>query len=330
MCGIIGVSNHEDASKIAFLGLYALQHRGEEAAGIASYDGKDIHIAKNPGLAVDALDERALNTLTGNVAIGHCRYSTTGSSTFKNIQPFLVTHKNRPIAIAHNGNLTNTQQLYEILEEEGSIFQTTMDSEVIVHLLAKSKNGDLKGWFKNVLSRLEGAFSPIFLVGDSIVGARDPYGFRPLCLGKLDDSYILASESCALDLIRAEFVREIEPGEIVVIKGNKIESEFLPKANKHCAHCIFENIYFARPDSNIFGDNVYKVRKRLGMQLAKEAPVKDADFVMSIPDSGNYAALGYSQELKIPLEIGMIRNHYIGRTFIQPSQFMRISGSGLN
>src|SRR3989338_7258515 len=275
MCGIIGVSNHKEAAKIASLGLYALQHRGEEAAGIASYDGKAIHIIKNPGLVSDALDEKIVQGLIGTVAIGHCRYSTTGSSNYKNIQPFLVTHKNRPIAIAHNGNLTNTEELYQRLEEEGSIFQTSMDSEIIVHLLAKTKNGDLGGWFKNVLSQLQGAFSLVFLVGDSIVGARDPFGFRPLCLGKLDDSYILASETCALDLIKAKFIRELDPGEIVVITGDKLESTYLAKPS-HCAHCIFENIYFARPDSNIFDDNIYEVRKRLGMQLARESPVKDA------------------------------------------------------
>jgi len=323
MCGIIGVSNHKEAAKIAFLGLYALQHRGEEAAGIASFDGKDIHIVKNPGLVADALDEKAINGLKGTVAVGHCRYSTTGSSNFKNIQPFLVTHKNRPIAIAHNGNLTNTETLYKRLEEEGSIFQTSMDSEIIVHLLVKTKNGDLKEWFANVLSQLRGAFSLVFLVGDAIVGARDPHGFRPLCLGKIDDSYILASESCALDLIRAKFIRELDPGEIVVIRGNKIESGHMPRKESHCAHCIFENIYFARPDSDIFGDNVYEVRKRLGRQLAKEHPVKDADLVMPIPDAGNYAALGYAQELNLPFEVGMIRNHYIGRTFIQPAQMTR-------
>ncbi len=323
MCGIIGVSNHEDAAKIVFLGLYALQHRGEEAAGIASYDG-DIHIVKNPGLVADALDEKLIDGLKGKVAIGHCRYSTTGSSNFKNIQPFLVTHKNRPIAVAHNGNLTNTEALYRRLEEEGSIFQTSMDTEVIVHLLVKTKNGDLKQWFSNVLCQLQGAYSLVFLVADALVGARDPHGFRPLCLGKLDDSYVLASESCALDLIKAKFIREIEPGEIIIIRGNKIESCQMPcKTKEHCAYCVFENIYFARPDSNILGDNVYEVRKRLGMQLAKEHPINDADLVMAIPDSGNYAAIGYAQQLHLPLEVGMIRNHYIGRTFIQPSQFMR-------
>lgn len=323
MCGIVGVSNHPQASKMAFLGLYALQHRGEEAAGIASYDGRDIHIVKEPGLAVDNFDESTMSRLPGSVAIAHTRYSTTGSSNSKNIQPFLVTHRKKPLAVAHNGNLTNTEELYDRLEAEGSIFQTTMDSEVIVHLLAKTANGDFKDWFVRVLSQLRGAFSLIFLVEDVLVGARDPQGFRPLVLGKLGDGYILASETCALDLTKAEYVREIEPGEVVIIRGNKIESTFLPGIKEEkTAHCVFENIYFARPDSHIFNDNVYQVRKRLGAQLAREHPAQ-ADFVMAIPDSGNYAALGYAEEIKIPYEIAMIRNHYIGRTFIQPSQFLR-------
>jgi len=324
MCGIIGVTNHKEAANITFLGLYALQHRGEEAAGIASYDGTDIHITKNKGLVADAFDEQSLKSLKGTTAIGHSRYSTTGSSNYKNIQPFLVTHKNRPIAISHNGNLTNTESLYQKLEEEGSIFQTSMDSEIIIHLLVKTRNGDIKKWFANVLVQLKGAFSLIFLVEDVLIGARDPQGFRPLCLGKIDDSYVLASESCALDLMRAEFIREIEPGEIVFIKDGKIESAYLPGREKEKkSHCIFENIYFARPDSDIFGENVYQVRKRLGAQLAKEFPVKNVDFAMSIPDSGNYAALGYAKELDLPYEVGIIRNHYVGRTFIQPSQFLR-------
>jgi amidophosphoribosyltransferase len=323
MCGIIGVSHHEEAANIAFLGLYALQHRGEEAAGIASYDGKNIHIIKNSGLVADTFDEVSLKSLKGRTAIGHTRYSTTGSSNDKNVQPFLVTHRNSPIAVAHNGNLTNTESLYRKLEEEGSIFQTSMDSEVIVHLLAKTRNGDMKKWFTDVLLQLRGAFSLVFLVEDFIIGARDPQGFRPLCLGKIDHSYIVASESCALDLIHAEFIREIEPGEIIFIRNGKIESAFLPGREKvKKSHCIFENIYFSRPDSNVFSESVYQVRKRLGAQLAREFPV-EADFAMSIPDSGNYAAIGYAQELGLPYEVGIIRNHYIGRTFIQPSQFLR-------
>ena len=323
MCGIIGISKQKEASKTAFLGLYALQHRGEESAGIVSFDGQKVHLKKALGLVADALDERAVNDLKGNIAIGHCRYSTTGSTNIKNIQPFLAMHKNKPIAVAHNGTLTNTESLYKRLEEEGSIFQTSMDSEIIVHLLVKAKNKNLSQWFLNVLSQIEGAFSLIFMVGDVLVGARDVQGFRPLCLGKLGGSYILASESCALDITRAKFVREIEPGEIVIIKGDVIESVYLSAdCDKEKSYCIFENIYFARPDSHIYGDSVYQVRKSLGRQLAREKSV-DADFVMAIPDSGNYAALGYAQELNIPLEMGMIRNHYIGRTFIQPSQFMR-------
>ncbi|MCK5214653.1 MAG: amidophosphoribosyltransferase [Candidatus Omnitrophica bacterium] len=324
MCAIIGIANHPEAARIAFLGMYALQHRGEEAAGIAAYDGKEIRLVKNPGLVADAINEQSLSELAGTTAVGHCRYSTTGSSSRKNIQPFLVVHKQRPIAIAHNGNLTNTEKLYNRLEEEGAIFQTTMDSEVIVHLLARARNGDLMEWFSKVLSQLEGAFSLIFLVGSKIVGVRDPQGFRPLCLGKLEGAYILASESCAFDILKAEHVREIEPGEIVIIDGDKIESKFLPAKEKiRKAHCIFENIYFSRPDSDIFDDNVYEARKRLGVQLAKESPVCGADFVMPIPDSGVYAALGYAKELNLPFEVGMIRNHYIGRTFIQPSQMIR-------
>lgn len=323
MCGIIGISNNKEAAKLTFLGLYALQHRGEEAAGIVTFDGKDIHVKKEPGLVADAFDEKTIHEMKGHSAIGHCRYSTTGSTNYKNIQPFIVTHKNKPIAVAHNGNLTNTEELYDRLEEEGAIFQTSMDTEIIVHLLARAKNGNLKDWFINVLTQLKGAFSLVFLVEDMVVGVRDPQGFRPLCLGKLEGNYVLASETCALDLMKAEFVREIEPGEMVFIRGDKIESMFLPGSkNTPQAHCIFESIYFARPDSDIFGDSVYQVRKRLGVQLAKEHPAK-ADFVMSIPDSGNYAAIGYAQELGLPLEVGIIRNHYIGRTFIQPTQFLR-------
>ena len=324
MCGIIGIANHKEAAKVAFLGLYALQHRGEEAAGVASYDGREIRMVKNPGLVADAISATALEELKGVVAIGHCRYSTTGSSNYKNIQPFLVSHKGRPIAVAHNGNLTNTEELYRRLEEEGSIFQTSMDSELIVHLLVRSRNGaDMKKWFQEVLSQLEGAFSLIFLVGNSIVGARDPQGFRPLCLGKLEGEYVLASESSALDIIKAQFIREIEPGEIVIITGNKIETCSLQKKVEPKSQCIFENVYFSRPDSHIFDDNVYQVRKRLGGRLAEEHPVLDADFVMPIPDSGVYAALGYAQKLNKPYEVGMIRNHYVGRTFIQPTQFIR-------
>ncbi|MFH0753789.1 MAG: class II glutamine amidotransferase, partial [Candidatus Omnitrophota bacterium] len=245
MCGIIGISDHPEASKIAYLGLYALQHRGEEAAGIAAYDGS-VHIIKDRGLVFDVFDESAIASLKGRVAIAHTRYSTTGSSNVKNCQPFLVTHRNRPIAVAHNGNLTNTQELYRKLEDEGSIFQTSMDSEILVHLLAKTPNHDYKKWFVNMLAQLKGAYSVVFMVEDVLVGARDPQGFRPLVLGKLGDGYMLASETCALDLTKAEFVREIAPGEIVIIRGGHIESVFLPGCEKDGkAQCVFENIYFS-------------------------------------------------------------------------------------
>ncbi len=308
---------------MAFLGLYALQHRGEEAAGIVSYDGREMHVIKKDGLAVDNFDESNITKLKGHMAIAHTRYSTTGASHIKNIQPILVSHRKKPIAIAHNGNLINTDELYAKFEDEGSIFQTSMDSEMFVHLLAKTPNGNMAQWLTKVFVQVQGAYSVVLLLEECLVGARDPQGFRPLCLGKLGDGYILASESCAFDLMKADFVREIEPGEIVIIKGNKLESIFLPGSKEaKKAFCVFENVYFARPDSTIFDDNIYLVRKRLGVQLAKEHPIK-ADFVMGIPDSGLYAAIGYAQELGLPYEMGMIRNHYIGRTFIQPTQFLR-------
>lgn len=323
MCGIIGISNHPQASRMAYLGLYALQHRGEEAAGIATYDGTNLNFVRESGLAVDAIDETAIEKLVGHAAIAHTRYSTTGSSNTKNIQPFIVTHRRKNVCIAHNGNLTNTEELYDRLEEDGAIFQSSMDSEVIVHLLAREGNGDYEQWISKALRQIKGSFSMVMMIDGVLIGARDPHGVRPLCLGKLGDGYMLASETTAFDLTNATFVREIEPGELVIIEQDKISSSFFVEKNSvPKRQCIFENIYFARPDSDIFHDNVYEVRKRLGAQVAKESPV-DADFVMSIPDSGNYAALGYAQELGLPFEIGMIRNHYIGRTFIQPSQMMR-------
>lgn len=321
MCGIVGISHHKEAAKMAFLGLYGLQHRGEESAGIVTYDGHEMHVLKKDGLAVDNFDEASISRLKGHMAIAHTRYSTTGSSNVKNIQPIIVNHRKKSIAIAHNGNLTNTDELCAKLEDDGSIFQTSMDSEIFVHLLAKTANGNVGQWLSNVFQQVEGSYSLVLLLENSLIGARDPHGFRPLCLGKLGDGYIIASETCAFDLMKAEFIREIEPGEIVIIKGNKLESIIMPKKAKK-AYCVFENVYFARPDSHIFDDNIYQVRKRLGMQLAKEHPAQ-ADFVMGIPDSGNYAALGYSQQLNMPFEQGIVRNHYIGRTFIQPTQFLR-------
>ena len=321
MCGIFGVLGHKDAARLTYLGLYALQHRGEESAGIFAYDGKKVTYHKGMGLVGEVFDENTIKPLRGDIAIGHVRYSTTGSSHSSNIQPFLASHKRGHIAIAHNGNLTNAMKLRQAMEEKGAIFQTTMDSEVIVHLLARSGKKDYKESIAWTLSQLEGSYSLVLMLDNILIGARDPRGWRPLCLGRLDGGYILTSESCALDLINAEYVRDIEPGEIVFIGKDGLKSiKPFPK----CKHslCIFEYVYFARPDSNIFGENVYLTRKRLGEQLARKCPV-DCDLVIPIPDSGNYAALGFVEESKIPYEAGIIRNHYIGRTFIQPSQFVR-------
>lgn len=326
MCGIFGISNNKEAARLTYLGLYALQHRGEESAGIVVRNGKKISQHKGMGLVGDVFTEKAIKSLRGDLAVGHVRYSTTGSSNPKNIQPFLVSHKNGKIAIAHNGNLTNTYALRDEMEQKGSIFQTTMDSEIIAHLLARSGKKDIEENISNALSQLEGAYSLVMMLDEFLVGARDPYGWRPLCLGRLNNSYVVASETCALDLIQAEYIRDIEPGEIVFINKDKLKSinispeTLSPKAR--LASCIFEYIYFARPDSNIFNHNVYKARKNLGKELARECPA-DCDIVMPIPDSGNYAALGFSEESGIPFEAGMIRNHYVGRTFIQPTQFIR-------
>ncbi len=321
MCGVFGVYGHKEASNLVYLGLYALQHRGEESAGIVTHNARKVSMHKGMGLVSDVFDEKNIKSLRGELAVGHVRYSTTGSSTPKNIQPFLISHRKSHIAIAHNGNLTNAAPLRQKKEEAGSIFQTTMDSEIIAHLFVKSAKKNIPDIVVESLLQLEGAFSLVLMFDHTLIGARDPYGFRPLCLGKVDGAYVLSSETCALDLIHAEYVRDIEPGEIVFINKDGIKSVKPFGKRKHSC-CIFEFIYFARPDSNIFGKNVYLTRKRLGKQLACECPAK-CDFVMPIPDSGVYAGIGFAQESKMPFEIGMIRNHYIGRTFIQPSQFIR-------
>ena len=321
MCGIFGIYPYKQASRITYLGLYALQHRGEEAAGIVSRSGNKVYLRKSQGLVSDVFDEKTLSSLRGEMSIGHVRYSTTGSSNIKNTQPFYTKSRIGDIAIAHNGNLTNAAKLCSDLGEKGSLFQTTMDSEVIVHLLAHSPVKEPKEAMTWAFKQLEGAFSVVLMLNDIMIGARDSFGFRPLCLGRLDKAYVLASETCALDLVGAEYVRDIEPGEIVFITKQGIES-IKPLAKTKSAFCIFEYIYFARPDSNIFGHSVYEARKNLGKQLALEHPVQ-ADLAMPIPDSGTYAALGFAQASGIPFEMGMVRNHYIGRTFIQPSQFLR-------
>ena len=321
MCGIFGIYPHKDAAQLTCLGLYALQHRGEEASGIITRSGKKVHLHKALGLVSDVFDEKTIRSLRGELAVGHVRYSTTGSSNIKNTQPFYVKSKIGDIAIAHNGNLTNTLNLHRELENNGALFQTTMDSEIIAHLLAHSYDNNLQDIIIGALSKLQGAYSLVLMLDDILIGARDTYGWRPLCLGTLDGAYIIASETCALDVIGAQYLRDIEPGEIVFIRKDGLTS-IKPFEKTPHAFCIFEYIYFARPDSNIFGHNVYMARKKLGEQLANEFPAQ-ADLVMPVPDSGVFAALGYSEASKIPFEFGMIRNHYIGRTFILPSQDMR-------
>ncbi|MFH1847500.1 MAG: amidophosphoribosyltransferase [Candidatus Omnitrophota bacterium] len=323
-CGIFGIFGHENAAMYTYLGLYSLQHRGEESCGIAVSNGKRIKQKTGMGLVQEVLGKGGLKDIKGQTAIGHVRYSTTGSSIIRNAQPFMINHNNIAISIAHNGNLINTLDLRRELEEKGAIFQSTMDSEVVLHLLVRSKKQAFEERVIEALDQCEGAYSMLFLTHESLVAVRDPYGFRPLCLGKKDGSYVFASETCAFDIIDAEFIRELEPGEIVIVdeKGLRSSNPFKEKKN---AACIFEFIYFSRPDSFIFNNSVYQIRKSFGKKLAREYPV-DAEMVISIPDSGNYAALGYSEESGIPFEMGMVRNHYVGRTFIQPSQEMREHG----
>ncbi|MFH0886972.1 MAG: amidophosphoribosyltransferase [bacterium] len=320
-CGVFGVFGHPDAARLTYLGLYALQHRGQESAGIVSANGGGFHIIKGMGLVSDVFNDTNLKELVGDKAIGHVRYSTTGSSIAKNAQPFLSDTSKGTVAIAHNGNLINAKELHDELKAAGSIFQSSMDSEVIIHLLSRSQYWSFIDALMDALNRIKGAYSLAIITKDSIIAARDPYGFRPLCLGKLDDAYVIASETCALDLIQAKYIRDIEPGEILIIDKEGMKSIKPFPFNGH-AFCIFELIYFARPNSRIFGQSVYHIRKEFGKQLAREHPVK-ADMVMAIPDSGNSAALGYAEESGIPFEYGMTRNHYIGRTFIQPSQSIR-------
>ncbi len=325
-CGLFGIHGHPEASKLTYFGLYALQHRGQESAGIAVCQDKTIVGHKGMGLVPDVFDVTHMEQLYGTSAVGHVRYSTTGSSILGNAQPFFVRHQHRSYALAHNGNLVNAHTLKDELERTGSIFQTTMDSEVFLHLFVKNLKHGFEEALVETAKRLKGAFSFVLLTSEGeVIGIKDPHGFRPLCLGRLNGSYVLASESCALDLVEAEFVRELDPGEIVIIGENGVKSlQTQPEGAKR-TFCIFEFIYFARPDSTIYGKNVYLTRKAHGRQLARESPVA-ADLVMPFPDSGTYAALGYSEASGIPFEMGMIRNHYVGRTFIQPTQSMRDFG----
>lgn len=323
-CGIVGIFGHMESSNIAYLALHALQHRGQESAGIAVWDGNDIVFHRGMGLVQDVFKEHTIRELKGDIAIGHVRYSTTGSTTLKNAQPFVVEFMKGAFAIAHNGNLVNAYEVRKTLENEGSIFQSSMDTEVITHLVAKSSHQAMEDSIIESLSKIKGAFSLVILYKDTLVAARDPYGFRPLVLGRLKRSYIIASETCAFDLIDAEYMREIEPGEILFISRDGVFSERLPFTIRN-AFCIFEHVYFSRPDSVVFGKSVYSTRVEMGKTLARESPV-DADIVIPIPDSGLPAAIGYSRESRIPMEMGLIRSHYVGRTFIEPEESIRHFG----
>jgi amidophosphoribosyltransferase len=349
-CGLFGIYGHPNAAELTYYGLYALQHRGQESAGITTSDGTELRTYKGMGLVGQVFDKNILRSLPGHLAIGHVRYSTTGSSNIKNAQPLVVDCARGQIAIGHNGNLTNAARLRAELEEQGSIFQTTVDSEIILHLLARPFNGDRAHSLESVMQRIQGAYSLVLMGEDELIGVRDPFGFRPLVLGKLtwtepippqdasgmvlaenlrervNTAYVLASETCALDLIQAEFVRDIEPGEIVVINKDGVRS-VNPWKDTQQPHalCIFEYVYFARPDSDLLGRNVAQVRINLGRAIAREHPV-EADLVIPVPDSGNWAAMGFAEASGIRYGNAFVRNHYIGRTFLQPSQLIRDFG----
>lgn len=323
-CGVFGIFGHPDAANLTYLGLYALQHRGQESAGIVSSDGKQLFGEKAMGLVADIFSEDRIKKLPGHSAIGHNRYSTTGDSIAINIQPILVNFALGGLAIAHNGNLVNAGLLKDELEAYGSIFQSTMDSEVIIHLIAQSRMATLHDRIIDALSHVQGSYSLILITEDELIAVRDPNGFRPFSLAELDGGYVVASETCAFDLIEATYIRDIAPGEMVVIDSTGIHSSF-PFKPAEPSHCIFEFIYFARPDSMVFGQNVYSIRKQFGRQLARETGV-EADVVIAVPDSGVPAALGYAEEAGIPFDFGLIRNHYVGRTFIEPRQTIRHFG----
>ncbi len=321
-CGVFGIYGHPNAAELTYYGLYALQHRGQESAGIVTSDGRQFHTHKGMGLVSQIFRGNVLQELGGELAIGHTRYSTTGSSHLQNAQPLTVDCARGQIAIAHNGNLTNAAPLRDELEARGSIFQTTVDSEIILHLMAQpGENGHGNNLIR-AIRRIEGAYSLVIMTENELIGVRDPNGFRPLCIGKIDDAWVLASETCALDLIHAKFVRDVEPGEIVVINKDGLSSVQAFPEHERRAFCIFEYVYFARPDSTIANRNVYKVRVEMGRHLAREFPIS-ADLVIPVPDSGNCAALGYSLESGIPYEMAFVRNHYVGRSFLQPSQLIR-------
>jgi len=323
-CGVVGVYGHPDAANLVYLGLYALQHRGQESAGIAASSNGKMHLEVGMGLVADVFSDARLKKLPGNIAVGHNRYSTTGVSKVKNAQPCLIEYSGGTMAMGHNGNLVNASEIRKELGAAGAIFQSTNDSEVIVHLMAQSRRNSFVDRAVAALSQVKGAYSIVLMSENELVAARDPQGFRPLCLGKLDGAYIVASESCVMDLVEAEFIREIEPGELILINQFGVKS-FHPFQKASTKQCVFEHIYFSRPDSYLFGHSVYSTRKLMGKALAREKPV-EADVVVPVPDSGVISAMGYSEEAEIPFQMGLIRNHYVGRTFIEPQSQIRNFG----
>ena len=323
-CGVFGIFGHPEAANLTYLGLYALQHRGQESAGIAASDGTHVRHSKAMGYVNEAFNEAALATLPGHLAIGHVRYSTAGESRLSNAQPIVIDCVHGPLALGHNGNIVNATELRDALVHQGAIFQTSSDSEVVVHLFARSPEATIEGAIVDAISQVRGAFSFVMMTRDRVIGVRDPHGFRPLAIGRLGEAWVVCSETCALDLIGATYVRDVEPGEVVVLSAQGLKS-IKPFAPARQAQCVFEHVYFARPDSYVFGESVNEVRTNLGRRLAQEAPV-DADVVVPIPDSGVCAAIGYAEASGIPMRMGLIRNHYVGRTFIEPQQSIRHFG----
>jgi amidophosphoribosyltransferase len=323
-CGVFGIFGHPEAANMTYLGLYALQHRGQESAGIAASDGTKVRISRAMGYVADTFDAATLADLPGSLAIGHVRYSTAGESKLSNAQPILIDCAHGQIALCHNGNLVNARELRDDLVRQGSIFQSSSDTEVILHLYARSKAPSVEGAIVESVSQVQGAFSLGMLTRDRLIAVRDPHGFRPLALGRLGDAVVIASETCAMDLIGATYERDIEPGEVLIVSAEGIKS-IKPFAPAPLAQCIFEHVYFARPDSIVFGRSVNEVRTDLGRVLAREQPV-DADVIVPVPDSGVCAAMGFAEESGIPLRMGLIRNHYVGRTFIQPQSSIRHFG----
>lgn len=320
-CAVVGIFNHPEASKLAYFSLHSLQHRGQEACGISSADGKKVYTIKDRGLVSQVFDDQKLTTLNGSSAIGHNRYSTAGDDSILDAQPVFARYDLGEMAIVHNGNLTNAQEVRDGLIKKGAIFQTFMDTENLIHLIAKSEERKLLDRIIDAVKKIQGAYSLVFLSRTKMFAMRDPHGLRPLSLGKVGDGYVVASETCAFDLVGAEYIRDVKPGELLVFEKGK-EPKSIQVYEPTPKHCIFEYVYFARPDSDVFGKNVYQMRKNMGAELAKIAPI-EADMVVPVPDGGVPAALGYSQESGIPYEMGIMRNHYIGRTFIEPTQQMR-------